>query len=264
MKRRLLSKREGQTSRNVFLALSGLVVVAIAALWFTRPITPTQVADLSTPPVIKEKGSEVSVSTPPDGWIEMGGVFRPESDVQLDTRKSDDSGFPNKVLHGFSPPVSPVANKQVESVYASLKDRKNPRAFSSFEMANEFDLEAFKSDPDAYLNEIEPSRVFSPAQPGEGVSVLSSAGPSYHQVVQGESVILAVQAVEGAPVSLTSFDLGSFENELTSITVKADENGVARAKFTATGGTINEVKILAASPMTTGQVKFTVNVQISN
>jgi len=81
-------------------------------------------------------------------------------------------------------------------------------------------------------------------------------------VVQGEAVRLAVQAVPESPVTFTSFDLGQFSNQLTTITVLADENGVASTEFLATPGTINDVNILAASPMASGQVKFVVNVSL--
>ncbi len=73
--------------------------------------------------------------------------------------------------------------------------------------------------------------------------------------------MLKVKAVKDAPVTFTSFDLGSFHNQLTSVTVKADANGNAQAIFTGTPGTINNVNILAGSPMTSGQLKFTVNVE---
>ena len=175
-----------------------------------------------------------------------------------------ESNLPTKVLHGFSPPVSPTANKQVEGVYAALKDRSSPNAFSSFAVAKAFDKEAYQKDPDAYINEVEPSRVFSPAQPGDGVKAIRANGSPYHDVRQGESVTLSVEVNPGDPVTFTSFDLGYFTNQLTSITVRADEKGVANAQFTAGGGTIDDLKILAASPVTTGQVKFKLNVRIGS
>lgn len=216
--------------------------------------------------VVANQESAVVQETPsvPEGWTVVGGIARPATDTKTIELDEEARALPTKVLHGFSPPVSPDSNPQVAAVFASLKDRSNPNAFSSFAAPKQFDFDTFKADPQAYINEVEPSRVFSPAQPADGVPVLSASGPAYHQVTQGESVLLSVKAVAKAPVSLTSFDLGSFDNELTSITVEANDDGIAQAKFTATGGTIHEVKILAASPMTTGQVKFTVNVQIAN
>ena len=40
----------------------------------------------------------------------------------------------------------------------------------------------------------------------------------------------------------------------------ADQQGVARATFTGTGGTRGEVQILASSPLTSGQAQFLVDV----
>ena len=64
------------------------------------------------------------------------------------------------------------------------------------------------------------------------------------------------------PVTFTSFDLGVFDkSQLTTVTVQADGRGVAEAVFTAPPGTVDDVRIMAASPVTTGQVRFVVNVQ---
>ena len=81
-------------------------------------------------------------------------------------------------------------------------------------------------------------------------------------IEQGQTVTLRAVAVPGAPVTFTSFDLGAFENQLTSITVRADAEGLARAQFTGTPGTVQDVRILAASPMTSGQLHYTVRVRL--
>jgi hypothetical protein len=54
---------------------------------------------------------------------------------------------------------------------------------------------------------------------------------------------------------------GAFDNNLNSITVRADERGRARVKFTATPGTINDIHILAASPVTSGRMRYLLNVR---
>ena len=83
-----------------------------------------------------------------------------------------------------------------------------------------------------------------------------------HRVKQGESVRLSVKVTPNAPVTFSSHDLGSFENKLTTTTVVADENGIASANFTAGGGTIDQVYVLAASPVTSGQTTFTIDVSL--
>lgn len=105
--------------------------------------------------------------------------------------------------------------------------------------------------------------MFSPAQPGDNVVAIAPEGSAYHGVVQGESVSLKVRVQPKDPVTFMSFQLGYFENQLTSITVQADEQGIAQANYTAGGGTIDDVQILAAGPRTSGQVQFLVNVRLA-
>lgn len=66
-------------------------------------------------------------------------------------------------------------------------------------------------------------------------------------------------------LAFASFDLGYFRgSQLSSETVLADSSGVATAEFTAGGGTVDDIKILAAGPLTSGQVQFTVQVILSD
>ncbi|MFG0262019.1 MAG: hypothetical protein ACF788_06485, partial [Novipirellula sp. JB048] len=89
---------------------------------------------------------------------------------------------------------------------------------------------------------------------------LRKISPRYQEIKQGESVRLEVSAPAGAPVTFTSLDLGQFENQLTSITTVANEQGVAQTAFTGTAGTIQNINILAGSPMASGNVSFVVYV----
>ena len=65
------------------------------------------------------------------------------------------------------------------------------------------------------------------------------------------------------PVSITSFDLGKFDNHLTYQTVEADSSGTATFTFHGIEGTIQDSKILVASPMSRNKLKFIINTQIS-
>lgn len=203
-------------------------------------------------------------SNTPSGWVSVGGVMRAATDVApAASRSSKDQTVPDVVLHGFSPPVSPEANPQAKQLFAALKVRSEPATYSSFAKAAPFDSQAYERDPDSYINAIEPGRVFSPAQPDVNVVAIRPEGSVYHGVVQGESVALRVRVQPRDPVTFTSFQLGSFENQLTSITVQADGEGIAQANFTASRGTIDDVQILAAGPRTSGQVQFLVNVRLA-
>lgn len=90
--------------------------------------------------------------------------------------------------------------------------------------------------------------------------VLTPSSGRFHEIPQGASIRLEVQGRPEAPVTFTSFDLGAFQNQLTSITVAADEQGIAQAEFTGTPGTVEDVNILVGSPMASGQVQFRVRV----
>lgn len=208
-------------------------------------------------------------------WV--GGIKRPKSDLvpvvnvvepAKSHKKPDDSGYD----YGTTPPVKPDANPQVASVYRRIVNRKaDPlaygRAVSVMARPEPFDAKRYKSDQayhDTYLNSPEPGRVYAPAQPGHDVPRLQRVGPYYQEMVQGQTVTLSVHGVPGYPVTFTSFDLGRFSNQLTTITVEADTSGVAKAQFTAPPGTIADANIMAASPVTSGQVAFIVNSKLPN
>lgn len=154
------------------------------------------------------------------------------------------------------------ANPQVAAVARALQQNQFPERLSVLIPARPFDPDSFAQNPDAYLNVSEPGRVWQAAQPGPDVTRIRSQGSRFRELEQGQTVSLRARVVPRAPVTFTSFDLGEFQNRLTSITVRADEQGIAAARFTATSGTINDVNILAASPLTSGQLKFTVNVRV--
>lgn len=165
---------------------------------------------------------------------------------------------------GRPQPIPADANPHVRSVAEALRTGEHPERVSPLVMPEPFDEEAFFQDPQAYLNVVEPGRVWQTAQPGPDVPRLRAQGSAGHRIEFGQSVPLRIQAAPGAPVTFTSFDAGSFENRLTSITVQADERGVAQATFTASSGTLSRVRILAASPMAAGQVEFLVRVEPSS
>lgn len=206
---------------------------------------------------------EGPVGKPREGYKEVGGIYRPESDLNF-AKRDEASKAKRKPLidPGLSPAVDPDANPQVASVYEALQSRKNPERFSSFVRPAEFDATAYEADPDTYINTIEPGRVFQSAQPGPDVKRIRAVSTRYQRVTQGEQVPMVVQATAGAPVTFTSFNLGHFENQLTSITVKADADGKAAVRYTAAKGTINDVSILAASPVTSAQAEFRLLVQL--
>lgn len=167
-----------------------------------------------------------------------------------------------EVRAGTTQPVPLDLNPQVRSVAEAIQTKSHPERVSTLIHPAAFNAQAYEADPASYLNTAEPGRVFQPAQPGPGVKQLTTLSPYLQTVEQGQAVSLKVLAPAGAPVTFTSFDLGEFSNRLTTITVKADAEGVAEAEFTGTPGTIERVNILAASPLTAGQAKYVVHVTL--
>jgi hypothetical protein len=83
-----------------------------------------------------------------------------------------------------------------------------------------------------------------------------------YSVLQGEKVVLRVMAEPGAPVTFYSGRLGQFPNQLATVTIAADKEGVAQTEFLASAGTRDEIDIVAASPLHSGQVRFLVQVTL--
>jgi hypothetical protein len=191
--------------------------------------------------------------------VDVGGVKRPASDLAKnepsDTeKKSEERGY------GVAPSVPEDLNPQVRSVAEAIRTKSHPERVSVMMKPSAFDAKAYGADPTAYLNIVEPGRVFQTAQPGKGVKRIAPLSPYFQRVAQGQSIALKVKAPAGAPVTFTSFDMGEFANRLTSITVAADNKGVAQTQFFGTPGTIANVNILAGSPVAAGQVKFVAHV----
>ena len=77
-----------------------------------------------------------------------------------------------------------------------------------------------------------------------------------------EKVLLEAKAEPGAPVTFYTPQVVEFSNRLTTQSVEAAEDGIARATFTATAGTQGLVDILAASPLNSGQLRYRVRVSL--
>jgi hypothetical protein len=157
--------------------------------------------------------------------------------------------------------VAADANPDVASVVEAAKTGRDQHRRTVYIAPAPFDRAAFDADPEKYCRTIEPGRVWQAAKPGPDVPALEVVGDSTLSMHARGTVELSVQAVAGFPVAFSSMDLGAFENRLTSITVRTDAKGVARTKFTATEGTTGTVNVLAASPGSSGQVHFRIEVR---
>ncbi|MBA2480706.1 MAG: hypothetical protein H0V44_08590 [Planctomycetes bacterium] len=123
-----------------------------------------------------------------------------------------------------------------------------------------FNREKYLADPAAYLDLLAPSRSVEPAQPAADIPMLQPIGTTGAAIGVGQSCILRVKTEPGMPATFASSGLGSFESGFPTITVAADEQGIAEARFTATKGTIGDCPIICASPVRGGTIRFLVRV----
>jgi hypothetical protein len=175
--------------------------------------------------------------------------------------KIQETGKRDPLDPGTVIPVRADANAQVRSVAEALKSKAHPERLSTLVKATPFNRQAYLENPSTYCGVAEPGRIWDVAPPSKDTPRLLALSERMQNVKQGGSVSLKLKTVSKMPVSLVALDGGMFENKLNTITVAADEAGVAEVKFFGTPGTINEVNILAASPVASGQVKFLVNVE---
>ena len=200
-----------------------------------------------------------------EDFVEVGGIKRPKRDVAFDETSpkpvvSEKSPLPHP---GNAPAVPTDAHPDVKSLHAELaKEKPNPAAVSSLFAPEPFDAEVYESDKEAWLTQVRPGRAFQPAQPGPDVKPISSDSDAFQRIVQGEKVLLTAKVEPGVPVTFYTPQVGEFSNRLTTQSVEAGADGIARATYTATKGTSGLIDIVAASPLHSGQLKYKVQVSL--
>ncbi len=237
-----------------------IVVAGIGNGWFGAGNKPQMVGG-ATENVAAVTPADPNISPGP-GYVKVGGIWRPKIDVEKKATEEAASAYASLPSAGSTPLVSFDSNKSTQLIKEALdsKDESLVSRLSVMTEAKPFDREAFEKDPQAYLDEIEPGRIWQSAPEAEGVKPIVHLGEFYRQLLQGESAPLSVKIEPNLPVTFYSPQLGRFENLLTSITVRSDEKGIANATYTATPGSRGDVTILAASPVNSGQARFLINV----
>lgn len=277
------SRRSNQRLLTTLLCGVLVVLLGFAAWMLVSDSGPSgKLGDLAahSDEVDPEAGARASTEigprldgSPAGGDSVIGGVERPAKDLasgdagaSLEERVSE-----GRLDVGETPGVALDANEQTRAVTEAVRTGRYPERLTSgvvSETARSFDPGKFDPESDAYdeeyrhayLRSPEPGRVWFPAEPGPGVPRIQPLSPGFVKVEQGEETTLRVSGVPGQPVTFTSFDLGLFENQLTTTTVVANDQGVAEAVFHGPTGTFDDVSIMAASPVMSGQVRLTVHV----
>lgn len=199
-------------------------------------------------------------------FVEVGGVKRPKRDVAFENSTpkqvdSEKSRFPHP---GNAPNTPKDANPQVKQLFEELSkevSERNPAAVSSL-FSEKFDAKAFEKDKQKWLSQIRPSRAFQSAQPGPEVEPIQSTTAGFQRIVQGEKVAFEVKAQPGAPVTFYTPQVGTFTNELSTHSVEANENGIARTTYTATAGANGLIDVVAASPLNSGLLRYKIQVSL--
>jgi hypothetical protein len=269
------------------LLLSGVAVILLPQTgWLDRParppLEPVARSNSQSPnkPRVEAPSLSKALGVAEEDLVEVGGIKRPKRDIAfvnsarqqgvdgidaaVEAESKPDEFTKSLFRHpGSAPPVPADANPQVAGLYASLTDPEGPRAARSALFEPEpFDLEAYQKDPSAWLNQIRPGRVFEPAKPREGVGPIKNQSPIFHHIVQGERVNLAVKVSPGMPVTFYTPKVGEFPNRLTTHSVAADAEGIARTVYLAGPGTKGMVEIMAASPVHSGVLRYKVRVSL--
>ncbi len=260
-----------------FVLCAGFLVWGVGQGWFVsereQASIPEPIDDTVAEPLSKEEAkSELAglLKIEDEEFKPIGGIDRPIRDLAFDAARTDSKRPSKGVLPnpGRAPFLKGNENSQVAGLMAELtsqdeeKQEETRVAKSTFFQPEPFDQEKYDADPKVYLDQIRPGRVFQSAQPGPNVTRLTSISDSFLSVLQGESVLLKIQADPGAPVAFHSQEIGIFENRLKTITVAADNEGVATAKFTLGPGTSGLVNVLVASPVHSDQVRHTIKVSV--
>ena len=198
---------------------------------------------------------------------DVGGIKRPMRDVArskmnlVAERAEYLASLPNV---GFAPSIPNDTNDSVRSLSRELAENSGSHpAKNQLVPAEAFNEENYLRDKQAYLSQIRPGRIYQTKPVGEDTTPLTNESPRYSEVIQGESVILKVKATPGFPVTFHTQQLGEFNNRLKTISVEADADGVATAVYSAVSGVSGLVRITAASPVHSGQVRYIVDVAVT-
>jgi hypothetical protein len=123
-------------------------------------------------------------------------------------------------------PAAPAPlNAQEQSVAEARATGKYPERLTTLVAPKKFDPDAFRLNPQAYLDVVEPGRVWASAEPTPTARVIEHLGPIDRILRPLETTELTARVLAEAPVTFTSFSGGQFENHLQSHNRRGDNPG---------------------------------------
>lgn len=145
--------------------------------------------------------------------------------------------------------VEEIARAKRASIVAHPHDYKN------------FNRAQYVADPARYLGKVAGGRIYEVSNPAADVDALAPVGATGFSVPTNGEATLAARTEPGMPVTFTSFGLGEFPaSGLQSISVAADEQGIARAQFHVTPGTVGSCLVTAGSPVRANTLNFLITI----
>ena len=242
----------GLRMRFVLASVSVMVVALVAGAW----LLASRFGDSSSGAVDSSSGAVVSPSV-----RSSSSAVLPSSSGEA-RLAGDPSASASSEAAAFEVVAGQSLTAQQRRVFEAIRTQKNPERLSSMIQPGAFDARRWETDAiyaGKWLETIEPGRVYQPAQPSATVPVIERIGDEFRRVPDGAMVTLEVQVMPGAPVTFNSFDSGMFDgSRLATVSVRANDEGVASAGFRQSPGTVGLCRILVASPLASGQVHFNV------
>jgi hypothetical protein len=165
-------------------------------------------------------------------------------------------------------PTSGTSSKDnvgAQMVVEAHRTGEHPERLSPLIAPAPFDPVKFESDPQSYLEVVEPGRCFQTARAtGADAVYLEPASSLAARGNPGDEVTLMVKSAPLAPVTFTAFQGGKFrENGLGSVSVRGDARGYATAHFEVPPAANGQMAVLVGSPLAVGNQTFMVDATLA-
>jgi hypothetical protein len=185
-----------------------------------------------------------------------GDIAKPDSPIKLDRKLKNREAESDLAFAAMPKQAGLKTTEDARIKKAHDQMTQGGEGISLFQEASPFDYAKYLETKEEYLSQYVPARVFQTAQPAKGIRPLAPRSEFRQELISGESVNLIVRGKPGYPVTFVALDLGAFENKLNCITVESDSEGIAKAVFLATPGTIHKARVMAGSPGSSESVTF--------
>ena len=125
-------RRLGISGNHYILIIGVLVLVGVSIVWVANSGPKKQVANIG-PSSLGSLDSLPAVASIPEGWVNIGGVYRPKTDVALNQPSvAERSSKSTDLEYGKQSKIEISANASTRSISEALKNSNNPERLSPF------------------------------------------------------------------------------------------------------------------------------------